>query len=198
VALRTIVLILCGCTGVPALAHGIRVFAATEGGVIEGRAYSPGGAGIAGATVYVFDNQDVALGETVTAEDGAFTFQATAGMDHRIVVESEDGHLVAVTVKAEELPAGADEHPPWREPVAPSSPNPADRIDQTPLRISPEALQAVVEKAVARQVRPLREALHAYESRVRWHDVLGGIGYILGVAGIVFYLLGRRPRAGES
>jgi nickel transport protein len=162
------------------------VFAVAEGGVIEGRVYA-GGAGVPGAAVRVFDNQGVALGETVTAEDGAFMFQATAGIDHWIVVESGDGHREVVTVKAEELLAGG-----------PSSLNPPDRSDETPVRISPEALQAMVEKAVARQVRPLREALHAYENRVRWHDVLGGVGYILGVAGIVFYLFGRRRRAGES
>ena len=45
-------------------------------------------------------------------------------------------------------------------------------------------LEAVVEAVVSRHVTPLREQLNAYEDRLRWRDVLGGIGYILGLTGL--------------
>jgi nickel transport protein len=38
----------------------------------------------------------------------------------------------------------------------------------------------------------LHEELRAYEDRTRLRDLLGGVGYILGVAGIAFYLLACR------
>lgn len=41
-----------------------------------------------------------------------------------------------------------------------------------------------IEQAVARAVRPLREQLALERERARLRDVLGGIGYILGLAGL--------------
>jgi nickel transport protein len=49
------------------------------------------------------------------------------------------------------------------------------------------ALTAAIELAVARQLRPLREELAAASSRTSLRDVLGGIGYILGLAGIALW-----------
>ena len=38
----------------------------------------------------------------------------------------------------------------------------------------------------------LRQELHEYEQKVRLRDILGGIGYIVGITGIAFYSMGRR------
>lgn len=45
------------------------------------------------------------------------------------------------------------------------------------------------------QVVKLREDLQAFQSAVRIRDVLGGIGYILGLMGVAFYVAGRKHRA---
>ena len=37
---------------------------------------------------------------------------------------------------------------------------------------------------------PLREQLDQYEEKTRLHDVIGGLGYIVGLMGIAFYLKG--------
>lgn len=42
------------------------------------------------------------------------------------------------------------------------------------------------------EVAALRDQLHEYEQRVRLRDILGGIGYIVGIAGLAFYFLGVR------
>jgi nickel transport protein len=49
-------------------------------------------------------------------------------------------------------------------------------------------------QALGRQIRGLREQMEGYEEKTRFRDVLGGIGYIVGVAGIAFYFLGRRQQ----
>jgi nickel transport protein len=49
-----------------------------------------------------------------------------------------------------------------------------------------------VERAVARQIRPLREALEAERSRARLHDILGGLGYIAGLAGLALWWRSRK------
>jgi nickel transport protein len=50
----------------------------------------------------------------------------------------------------------------------------------------------MIERAVARQVRPLREELMAAQDQARLHDILGGIGYILGLTGIALWWRARR------
>ena len=72
----------------------------------------------------------------------------------------------------------------------------------TPGALGPEALQAMidrsVEAAVARQIRPLLESYAAAEGRLRLNDIVGGIGMIVGLAGIALWLSARRgARAGE-
>ncbi|MEJ2456241.1 MAG: hypothetical protein P8103_19125 [Candidatus Thiodiazotropha sp.] len=56
--------------------------------------------------------------------------------------------------------------------------------------------EAALERAVARQIRPLREALQGYEEQVRLRDIIGGIGYIVGLAGLGLWW-GRRRKDGR-
>ena len=60
--------------------------------------------------------------------------------------------------------------------------------------ISKQELTAVVEQAVAKRIRPLERELRSLKEEVRFHDILGGIGYIAGIAGVTFYFLGVRKR----
>jgi nickel transport protein len=55
-------------------------------------------------------------------------------------------------------------------------------------------LEELVEGAVARRLRPLQRELTDFKESARFHDILGGIGYIVGIAGISFYFLGVRRK----
>ena len=179
----------------PALAHKVRVFAAAEGDAISGYAYLSGGARARGAKVSIQGPDGAVLGETVTDDNGEFRFTAKSRIDHRIVIEAGEGHEAEFTVKAEELPETLTR--PAAAAPPPSAGTARNGAELAPTGVSPDALQAMITEAVAKQIRPLREQLDAYEDRVRWRDVLGGIGYIFGLAGTAFYLLGRR-RPGMS
>lgn len=65
-----------------------------------------------------------------------------------------------------------------------------------PERLDPTVL-AAIEQAVARQVRPLREALARRQAQAQLRDILGGIGYILGIAGLGIWWTARRRRRAE-
>lgn len=179
----------------PALAHKVKAFATVEGTVLSGYVYYPGGGKAKNIPVRFFDPHGVSLGETTTNDEGEFRFTATVRVDHHIVADTGDGHRAEFTVLATDLPASLG------TPAAaaiPAEPPPAAPVPANPAAVTTgptvEALPALIEQAVARQVRPLREQLEAYEAKIRWHDVLGGIGYILGLAGLSYYLLARRPR----
>lgn len=55
-------------------------------------------------------------------------------------------------------------------------------------------VEAAVDRAVARQIRPLLEAYDAAEGRARFNDVMGGIGMIIGLAGMALWASARRRK----
>jgi nickel transport protein len=60
-----------------------------------------------------------------------------------------------------------------------------------------------VDRAVSRQVRPLLEAYEAADGRARLNDIAGGVGMIVGIAGIAMWAASRRrsrsaPTANET
>ena len=195
----------------PALAHKLKVFAQTEGDWIRGRAYFVGGAGAGGARVEVQDSEGRVLAELTPADDGSFAYRALAPVEHRLVARTGDGHGARWTIAAETLqgafsppttPPAADQSddsgpPPTRTQPPADIPAPQVPLDHDP--VAPQtfdpALIGAIEQALARQTHPLAERLNALEERVRFQDVLGGIGYILGLTGLALWW--RCRRAGE-
>lgn len=170
-----------------ALAHKLKVFATAEGRTIEGYVYFPGGGRGRNLQVLFLGPDGARLGETVADADGRFRYEAADAMDHRVVVDSGDGHRGEYVVSAAEL-GGA---PPAGAGAAPAT-IAAGEIPDTPAGADDAALEQLVDRAVARHVRPLREQLEAYEEKVRLHDVLGGLGWILGLFGLAAWLHARR------
>ena len=56
-------------------------------------------------------------------------------------------------------------------------------------------LEALVDRAVARHVGLLREQVDAYESQLRFRDILGGLGWLAGITGVVCWFTSRRRRS---
>ena len=48
---------------------------------------------------------------------------------------------------------------------------------------------------LGRQVDDLRQQIYESDRTLRFHDILGGIGFILGLAGVAFYMKARQRRA---
>ncbi len=179
-----------------ALAHQLRVFAMAEGATITGYAYFSGGVKVKGAKITIFAPDGSQLGKVKTGEAGAFHFPATVRVDHRLIADAGAGHVAEFTVTAEELPdtlPGKTLEPLFKEALVVNAVTTAQAPPLPMTKTAAVSLQRMIERSVARQIRPLREQLDAYEAKVRWHDVLGGIGYILGIAGVACYWLGRRP-----
>lgn len=173
-------------------AHRLNIFASNEGTIIRGSVYFQGMRAARTAPIRVLDPAGALLANVVTNEAGAFTFQVTRRVAHHFVADLGDGHRAEFIVSAEQLPPFLP---------APSLPEPAEPVVGTtsegtkavmPADVAQEAIETIVENTVARHVGPLRQQIAAYEDRIRWHDVLGGIGYIVGMTGVACYFLARR------
>ncbi|BAE53140.1 hypothetical protein [Paramagnetospirillum magneticum] len=158
----------------PAQAHKLKVFASVEGGDIVGSAYFVGGDKAVGVPGRILGADGSLVASFATGPDGGFRQRAAARMDHTISVESEDGHAARFILPADQFP--------------PSLP-------EGKAMAAPSGDAAALEAAIARQIRPLREQLDAYESRTRLHDVMGGIGTIFGLFGCWAWLQSRRSRS---
>jgi len=181
-------------------AHKLKLFAGAEGRTVTGYAYFPGGGRARNQTVRVLAPDGRELGETTTNDKGEFAFEAAWRCDHTFVIRTADGHKADYTVSAEELPErlpglgeSAESTAEARVTDLPSmhEGRSATAQPQAPPAPQQSDLEAVVERIVARGLRPLREDIERYEDKTRLHDILGGIGYIVGITGILFYVLGR-------
>jgi nickel transport protein len=176
----------------------MHVLADVEGNTIRGEAYFSGRGKAKGVTIEVLAPGGRELGRTRTDDDGTFSFHAKYRCDHTIVAVTGDGHRATCTLKADELPSDllplvgstgpqggtAAAAPAAQHAPAPSS---APSADQT---------ARLVERVVRRQLRPIRRRIEEAEERVRLHDILGGIGYIVGATGLVLYFRSRSRRKG--
>lgn len=190
-----VLLSVCLLLSSPLYAHRLKVFATAEGSRIEGEAYFVGGGRAAGAIITVHDAKGRELARLTPDEAGSFSYTATQRMDHELVADTRDGHKASWTVRADELPL-ALALPPDANTASPAeSGQPTRQQPSPPPAMSTDsALDSLVERAVARQVRPLREQLTAYGDQVRLHDILGGFGYIAGIAGLALWWRGRRQK----
>lgn len=191
---RTALLLTLALFSLPVEAHKLQLFASVEGDWIKGMAYFAGGARARGARILVQDHAGQSLAELTTRDDGGFGYRAQHKTDHLIIAETPDGHRAEWRVAASELTSGGAAHLLGTTMAAPVSAKAAATLEAATLvKLDPNSL-AAIEQAVARQVRPLREELIASQERARLQDVLGGIGYIFGLAGFAFWWRGQRAR----
>lgn len=187
-------MVFCAALGsAPLHAHGLKVFAYAEGARVEGSVHFAGGGPAGGARVRVFTPDGRVLAELESAADGTFGYQPSEAVDQVIRARTAEGHAAEWALQAEELHAAvaaSGKHPMTAPFLAEEGSSGAAQPS------SAGDLEALIEGAVARQVRPLREQLVAYEERVRLRDLIGGIGYILGLAGLVLWWRSRRSSGG--
>ncbi len=162
----------------PAWAHKLELFAFANADRIEG--WVSGGAATADLRVRLVDAEGTEVASTAPESGGGFSLAVAAPADYLVVVDSADGHRAQWPISATELtPAVATGTAAGSSAAVPA--------------ISETRLEAVVDRALVRQLRPLREELVRMQNKLRWSDVLGGIGYIFGLAGLAFWWRGRKP-----
>ena len=156
-------------SGMESSAHKMRVFAAIEGEVIKGGAYMSKGAKAMDCPVKVFDAAGQLIGETKTDAKGEFEFRPTTPGAIKFVVNGGDGHMAEYVTSPDGIIA--------------------------PVASGKRADDGVADKgheALSRQVFALAKQLDEYEEKTRLRDIIGGVGYIFGLAGL--WALARRPR----
>lgn len=181
-----------------AFAHKVTVFAWVEGDTVHTESKFSGGRVAKQAPIEVYDRAGVLLLEGRTDDEGRFVFKAPRQEALRIVLVAGAGHRNEWVVKAEEF-AGhvrpvADDDTVLAKQTEPGGAAPLPgRID-----ISREDLQNMIEAALEKQLQPVLRRLHQMDEGPRPADIIGGIGYILGLVGLGAYIHFRRRPSSED
>lgn len=182
----------------PALAHRANVFAWVESGMVHGEASFSGGKPAMNSGISVLD---AATGEELltvaTDEAGAFKFPVPEeagerGSDLEIVLDAGMGHRDSWVVKAEEYGAAPGHSGPGAQVEASPGDATSGAADTgaSPKRL--ENLAASIEALERRIDEMSRTLARGSECGPGVTEILGGIGYIIGLIGLAAYFRSRK------
>lgn len=207
------------CLAPASHAHRVNIFAYVDGDtVVTDSGYSRTSR-VMGGTVEAFD---AATGQRLlsgtTDDTGHFTFTipepARAGtMDLHLLLTAGEGHQAEWTIKAEELAAAATlagttagtaaEQPAQSATPAPAQAAPTPTLSTVtgqpdPLAAAP-LTAAQAEALLRRELAPIKQMLaELSQPGPGMTEIIGGIGYILGIFGIAAYMKSRRRHANQD
>ncbi len=169
----------------PAMAHKVIAAVFPSGSAIEGEIGFSNGEMAPDLPVQVYGPDGTLLGESTTDAEGFFTFTPTQPIAHTFRADLGAGHVADVTMSAEDValilgvtPAAPANAPPAQTTATGSGLTDADRAE--------------IARLMRDELRPLRREIAAYREKNDLQTILGGIGYIIGLFGLGFYLAARR------
>lgn len=179
-----------------ALAHDVDLWAWSAGDVIEGEiGFSSGELAAPGTLVRVLGPDGEEMGTTTVDEDRLFRFEPSAPVSHRFVADLGQGHVAAATLALDELPAAvavrANASPGAAQAATPT----ATAAGATATAIDASELGTLVASAILRELTLLKRQLAAREQDADLQALIGGIGYICGIFGLLFFVHARRWRS---
>jgi nickel transport protein len=175
----------------PAPAHKVTIFAWVEGDRVFTESKFSGGRKATRAKVAVFDQEGTQLLEGTTDEKGGFSFRIPKLTDLRIVLNAGTGHRAEWTITESEIrQAGYQEE--TQEVATP-------RKVSGNLGLGKHEIQELIDESLDRRLTPIVKMLAELQTKgPSMTEVIGGIGYIVGLMGVALYFLSRRKKEGGN
>ena len=172
----------------PAYAHKMMAFAYIEGGKVHVEGYFADGKKTIDSLVEVFDEEGAKILEGKTGPQGAFSFPAPAAARLRIVLTGSMGHRAECFVQAGEAQQERGDAPARSAPVL------GPQADEE-TAAGREYLREIVAQEIDRKLAPLLQEIRALRrSGPSVSEILGGIGYVIGIMGLIMYFKARSSR----
>jgi nickel transport protein len=172
-------------------AHRLKVFATVEAGAITGYGFFVGGGRARGSALIIrdADGREVFKGET--DGEGRFSWRPPSASDFLVSVDTREGHMAEARIPASRFSAAVANPV---EATAAFLPVASEKPVAGACEPGAAGLNALVETAVSRQVRPVLERLEAMDGALQLRDVVSGVCMIFGLAGIALWFAGRKKR----
>ena len=175
-------------------AHRVNIFAWIEGDTVLVECKYPDGTKVYEGVIRVLDSAGRELLNGKTNDKGEFSFKVPKQDDLTIVLEAGMGHRADWPLSKQDLaPAGESAVSSAPAPKAETPPPAAKESAPGAASPLPAGIDQAIEKALDKKLAPvLRMLAEMHEQKVRLTDVLGGIGYIIGLVGVAAYFK-RKP-----
>jgi nickel transport protein len=173
----------------PAFAHKVTIFAWVEGDRVFTESKFSGGRRATSAEVAVFDRGGTQLLEGTTDGKGEFSFRIPKLTDLRIVLNAGTGHRAEWTITESEIRQAG-----YQEGIQEVATPRRESVDRD-LRV--EEIQELIDESLDRRLTPIVKMLADLQTKgPSTTEVIGGIGYIVGLMGLALYFLSRRKKEG--
>ncbi|WP_209940280.1 cobalt ABC transporter permease [Ruegeria sp. HKCCE4148] len=174
----------------PALAHKVIAGVFPAGDAIEGELGFSNGDMAQNQKVIVYGPDGAELGRTLTDTDGFFLYTPTNPVEHTFKADLGAGHVAEVTMPAADVAAIMGVEADVVETAAMIAPK--EGGTQVTVASLTNEERAAIAQAVRDETRPLRREIASYREHNDLQTILGGIGYIIGLFGIGFYIAARK------
>jgi len=187
-----------------ACAHRVTVFAWVEGDTVFTESLFPDGRKIKDGSITIFDSENVLLTRGKTDENGLFSFKMPKISAINIVLDAGMGHQGRWKFSEDEIKLAIDSINPESS-KAHSEKKATDsrfieKKHHEPAEIPlnkkcPDLrqIEQIVEKIIDKKLSPVKQSLAQIQRKSpSVNDILGGIGYIIGLAGIAAYFLSKK------
>lgn len=166
--------------------HGVNIFAWVEGDTVHTQSSTQRGKPVINGEISVYDDQGAVVLSGVTDSSGKFSFTRPTTATLKIELLAGPGHASHWTLEAS-IP---------EEPVVPEHTHNMDKAIPPNKSISPKEIADIVDAALERRLAPLHEMVAATQARRNGvKEILGGLGYILGLVGVGAYVHYRQKAA---
>jgi nickel transport protein len=169
----------------PVYAHKVTIFAWVEGETVHTESKFSGGKKVKAGKIEVFDHLSQKVLEGTTDDKGYFAFPSPKDAQTlKIVLTAGMGHGNYWQITAQELGR--------QNPEPSGQPSKAPPIRDERPQLDAEALEQIVERAIEKELAPLKAQLAEQAWGLR--DIVAGIGYILGLMGLASYVHYRKTK----
>jgi nickel transport protein len=194
----------------PAGAHKVNIFAYAQDGKVYAEGYFVDGTKCKNSVIEVIDNKTgQKLLEGHTDDNGQYSFNIPRATALKLILRAGTGHQNEYVLNEEEvrgampLARNKTEKPSEQRKILPTESKPikSEQLPKVQLAVtppaSPEELEALVGRVVDSKLQPVMKILvklQEQSAKPGLTEIIGGIGYIIGILSIIGYLKGRASR----
>ncbi len=177
-----------------AYAHRVIVYASIEGNTVHTASKFPSsGTKVSGGTIKVYDGSGNLLLTGKTDDKGKFSFPIPKKSALRIVISAGPGHQGEWRLSEKKIRTALGDSQPTKTAKEQSPSTKSEPSKKAEKQELPKALAQELDKKLDEKLAPIRNILVDMKNPgPSISEILGGIGYIIGLFGIAAYIYSRK------
>ena len=183
----------------PCFAHKVSLFAYSESGRVYTESYFPDGSPVIDGDILVYDSKGNLLVKGKTNKKGLYDFKIHKYDNLKIVLNASMGHRAEFTINKDDLVMGekgesdSNLNTDFQINGQEKSDNETISGSESGVSMGNDEFRKIISEELSKQLKPvIRKLTMLSQHRVGITEILGGIGYIIGLMGISMYFLSKK------